>query len=100
MDLETINWHIERIQNIISNSDLHGYIYGKNKSIRNKANRQTEMALMDIKTHFRNYPEIDELLMSFNQNNIFGYEESLSFQYFEKDMIDFISYLKELKTKS
>lgn len=99
MDLEIINWHIERIENIISKSDLHGYNNGKNKSIRDKAKRQTEMALMSIKSHFRSYPEIDELLMSFNKSNIYGYEESLSFHYFERDMIDFIAYLKELKTK-
>lgn len=95
MNKERIEGHIKTIKKWLTRFDKNTYRNGKNRTIREKAGREIHLVLMQANQYFDRNEDIRGVLFDLHGGNAFGYGESLSYQWFDRDMPRLLSSLRD-----
>lgn len=92
---EEINSHIQYMESLIQDLDHNTAINGRNKAKSKRMSANINVAITLFENYLNNNPALSKALQNYHPNSL-GYNETLSFVYFLRDIPRFINYLKAL----
>jgi hypothetical protein len=83
--MKNLETHIEYLKGLVRDLSDNQARNGKNKAIEDKETSKLPHAADLLERYLNNNNDLSELLLEYHGGNVYGYDETLTWQYVDRD---------------